>query len=260
MAKRKLFDLTGRIVVITGGYGHLGVAMTNALLEHHAHVIVAGKNQSKFDNRFAINNHLTFFETDITSTDSIKRLFKSIDEKFGKIDVLINNAYTTKGFGQENITDEDWAYTLDGVLTSVYKCIREGLPLLKKSKHGKIINIASMYGVVSPDFQVYEKIENFINPPHYGAAKAGIIQLTKYFASYLGLLNIQVNSITPGPFPTKEVQEASPLFIERLSNKTMLRRIGEPEDITGPVILLSSSGSDFITGHNLIVDGGWTSL
>jgi gluconate 5-dehydrogenase len=122
------------------------------------------------------------------------------------------------------------------------------------------VNIASIYGVVSPDFQVYEDIEQFINPPHYGAAKAGIIQLTKYFASHLGPLNIQVNSISPGPFPAKQVQDASLLFIERLSKKTMLKRVGKPEDIAGAVILLSSNGSDFITGHNLMVDGGWTAL
>jgi len=260
MAKINVFDLTGRVAVITGGYGHLGVAMANALLEHHAHVVVAGKDQTKFNSRFEKNSHLTFVETNITSSDSIKKLFQTIDEKFGQLDILINNAQTTKGVGQENISDEDWAYTMEGVLASVHKCFREGLPLLKKSKHAKIVNIASMYGVVSPDFQVYEDIEQFINPPHYGAAKAGIIQLTKYFASHLGPLNIQVNSISPGPFPAKQAQDASLLFIERLSKKTMLKRVGKPEDIAGAVILLSSNGSDFITGHNLMVDGGWTAL
>jgi gluconate 5-dehydrogenase len=260
MAKINLFDLTGRVAVITGGYGHLGIAMTNALTDHFANVVVAGKNQSKFHERFEKNDRLKFIETDITSTDSIKNMFQTIEKSFGHLDILINNAHTTKGAGQEMISDEDWSYTMEGVLGSVHKCIREGLPLLKKSNHGKIINIASMYGIVSPDFKVYEGIEQFTNPPHYGAAKAGIIQLTKYFASQLGPLNIQVNSISPGPFPSKEVQDASPLFIERLSKKTMLQRVGKPQDISGAVILLSSSGSDFITGHNLVVDGGWTSL
>lgn len=260
MGKIDVFNLSGRVAVITGGYGHLGVAMANALLEHHANVVIAGKDQTKFDSRFEKNTRLTFFETDVTSNDSIKKLFQSIDKKYGRLDILINNAHATKGVGQDNISDDDWAYTMEGVLGCVHKCIREGLPLLKKSSHGKIINIASMYGVVSPDFQVYEGIEQFINPPHYGAAKAGIIQLTKYFASYLGPLNIQVNSISPGPFPSSQVQDDSQLFIERLSKKTMLKRVGKPEDIAGSIILLSSSGSDFITGHNLKVDGGWTAL
>ena len=255
-----LFDLNGRVAVITGGYGHLGVAMANALLEHGAFVVIAGKDKTKFDARFEKNSSLTFLEVDVTSIESIKKLFQSIDKKYGRLDILINNAHTTKGVGQDDISDDDWAYTMDGVLGSVYRCIREGLPLLKKSSYAKIINIASMYGVVSPDFEVYKGIEQFINPPHYGSAKAGIIQLTKYYASYLGPLNIQVNSISPGPFPSFDVQNASELFIERLSKKTMLKRIGEPEEIAGTVVLLSSRGSDFITGQNLKVDGGWTAL
>ena len=260
MAKIKLFDLTGRIVIITGGYGHLGVAMTNALLDHGANVIIAGKNETKFNERLDNNDYLTFIETDITSSDSIKRLYRKVEDTFGHVDILINNAHTTKGTGQQNITDEEWNYTMEGVLASVYKCIREGLPLLKKSKQGKIVNISSMYGIVSPDFNVYEGIEQYTNPAHYGAAKAGIIQLTKYFASYLGPDNIQVNCISPGPFPSLQIQDDSPIFIERLSKKTMLKRIGKPEDIAGAIILLSSNASDFITGHNLIVDGGWTGL
>jgi len=262
MAKIELFNLNERIALITGGYGHLGKAMTRALLNQNAEVIVAGKSKSKFDEAFKAENKekLSFIETDITSSESIINLYNLIENKYGRLDILINNAHTTKGTGQETISDNDWAYTMEGVLGAVHRCIRDSLFLLKKSNHPKIVNIASMYGVVSPDFKLYEGIEQYTNPPHYGAAKAGIIQLTRYFASHLGQFNIQVNCISPGPFPSYQVQKASPEFVERLNQKTMLKRIGKPEDIEGALILLSSSASDFITGHNLIVDGGWTAF
>ena len=114
-----------------------------------------------------------------------------------------------------------------------------------------------MYGMVSPDFSIYEEFPNFLNPPHYGAAKAAVIQLTKYFAHYLGTEDIQVNAVSPGAFPSEKVQENN-LFIKSLEKKTALKRIGQPSDLVGAFVFLSSNASDYITGHNLVVDGGWT--
>ena len=114
-----------------------------------------------------------------------------------------------------------------------------------------------MYGIVAPQFDVYNDYPQFINPPHYGAAKAGVVQLTKYYASYLGNKNIQVNAVTPGPFPSETVQQSEG-FIKKLEEKTALNRIGKPEDLAGAFVFLSSDASDFITGQNIIIDGGWT--
>ena len=114
-----------------------------------------------------------------------------------------------------------------------------------------------MYGVVAPDFRVYDESPQFLNPPHYGAAKAGVIQLTKYYSSFLGRDNITVNAITPGPFPSSAVQEDSD-FINHLKNKTALGRVGEPEDLAGAFVFLLSDAANYITGQNIIVDGGWT--
>ena len=114
-----------------------------------------------------------------------------------------------------------------------------------------------MYGMVAPQFEVYEKHPQFLNPPHYGAAKAGVLQLGKYYASYLGTMNINVNTITPGPFPSDEVKE-NKSFVSALEQKTSLKRVGLPEDLAGAFVFLSSEASNYITGQNIIVDGGWT--
>lgn len=258
-----MFDLTEKIAIVTGGYGHLGSAMVEGLLQQNAKVIVAGRSKDKFDEKFKHiedKSLLLFRDIDILNAESINTFFKSVNEEFGKIDILINNAHSARGRGQEDMADDDWAYTMDGVLGSVHKCIKAVIPYMKKQNSGKIINVASMYGVVSPDFRLYEGggCESYINPPHYGAAKAGIIQLTKYFAVYLGKHNVQVNAVTPGPFPKEGIQKENEVFVERLKSKNPLHKIGKPEDLIGVTVLLSSRGSDFITGQNLIVDGGWT--
>ncbi|GAK94377.1 3-oxoacyl-[acyl-carrier protein] reductase [Nonlabens ulvanivorans] len=114
-----------------------------------------------------------------------------------------------------------------------------------------------MYGVLAPDFSIYKDCPQFLNPPHYGAAKAGVIQLTKYYASYLGGYNINVNTVTPGPFPSLGVQE-NLNFVEELKKKTVLGRIGFPEDLAGIFTFLVSDAANYVTGQNFIIDGGWT--
>ncbi|EAY31998.1 bacilysin biosynthesis oxidoreductase BacC [Microscilla marina ATCC 23134] len=130
------------------------------------------------------------------------------------------------------------------------------MSLFKKQGQGKIINVSSMYGMVAPDFSVYQN-NDFLNPPHYGAAKAGVLQITRYFAAYLGKDNILVNAITPGAFPSPAVQENQE-FINSLSSKSPLGRIGKPEELQGAFVFLASNASSFMTGQNIVVDGGWT--
>lgn len=256
------FDLTGKVAIVTGGYGHLGKAMTLALLEANATVIVAGRNKEKFENAFAKTEKkkLFFSQIDITDTSSVEKCFKNVVSEFGNIDILINNAHTARGNSQEAMLDDDWNYTMEGVLGSAHRTIRTIIPVMKKQQSGKIINITSMYGLVSPNFSMYkgENCEKYTNPPHYGAAKAGMVQLTKYYAVLLGPSNIQVNAIAPGPFPKEIIQKENPQFIERLKSRNPLHKIGNPDDLAGVTLLLASSASDFITGQTLQIDGGWT--
>ncbi len=255
------FDLTGKVALITGGYGYLGKATTESLAYHGAKVFVLGRYENKFLEAFSDNDlygkSIIFQECDVSKTDSIAGAFRAIFEKERKIDVLINNAFYVSGQDPLTMKDSDWEKGIDGTLNSVFRCIRECIPYLEKSESPRIINVSSMYGVVAPDFEVYKEFPEMLNPPHYGAAKAGVVQLSKYYASYLGEKGITVNTVTPGPFPSKTVQEKEE-FIEMLATRTLLKRIGKPEDLAGAFVYLASDASGFVTGQNLIVDGGWT--
>lgn len=258
-----IFDLKNKVIIITGGYGHIGSGIVKGLLSLNALVIVAGRSVEKFEVKFPNNPKNLFFEQfDISNEgDYFSERFNNLSSKYGKIDVVINNAHFTKGSSQISMNDEDFEYTLKGVLGSVHKSIQAIIPIFRKQGGGKVINVSSMYGHISPNFEkLYEgeNCEKYANPPHYGAAKAGVIQLTKYYASLLGKEGIYVNAISPGPFSKQKIQEDNPVFIERLKNSNPLNRIGKPDDMVGIVALLSSSASDFITGQNICVDGGWT--
>jgi len=250
-------DIKNKVVLITGGYGYLGKEISNSFNTYSAKVYVLARDVEKFRAEFGTDTSVSFQYCDISDSSSIADAIKTIFNTEGRIDVLINNATYVVGQNPLGISDEQWADTMDGVIGSIYKFIREISKYFIDAKQGKIINVSSMYGMVSPDFAVYDDSPEYLNPPHYGAGKAAVIQLTKYFAHYLGKYNIQVNSISPGPFPSDKVCENEG-FISRLKEKTALKRIGKPEDLSGAFILLASTMSDYITGQNIVVDGGWT--
>ncbi|MBF9143946.1 SDR family oxidoreductase [Hymenobacter sp. BT439] len=248
------------MVLITGGYGHLGRGVVRGLLAHGATVVVLGRDEGQFKETFAAEiqaGALHFESCDVASTPSVQAALAACRARHGLPHVLINNAVYGAGQQPDALTDEQFARNLDGSAGSAYRCLREALPYLRENGGGKIINVASMYGMVAPDFAAYNEYPQFLNPPHYGAAKAAVIQLTKYFASYLGPENIQVNCVSPGPFPTEGVQ-AEAGFVAELQKRNPLGRIGRPEDLAGAFVYLSAAASDYVTGHNLVVDGGWT--
>ncbi|MDR1584534.1 MAG: SDR family oxidoreductase [Prevotellaceae bacterium] len=259
MSVLELFSLKNKVAVVTGGYGHLGKSISEGLNEAGAMVIIAGRSEEKFSNNFHEKKNYCFIQTDISDTSSISQCFAAAKQKFGHIDILVNNAVYLNSGGKkpEDITDEEWLICANGVSGSVFRCIREIIPCMRENG-GAIINVASMYGVVSPDFALYEgECSPFLNPVNYGAEKAGVIQMTKYFATYLIRDKIRVNCISPGTFPSPKVQENEE-FISRLSRKNPACRIGKPEDLKGAVVFLASSASDYIVGQNIMIDGGWT--
>lgn len=255
-----LFNLRGRVVLVTGGYGHLGRAIVGGLLAQGARVVVLARDEARFRQQFAAEQpagNVFFQACDVASTASVSQAFRACRERHGPLHVLINNAVYSAGQQPDALTDEQFALGLDGSAGSTYRCLREILPYLRENQGGKIINVASMYGMVAPDFAAYDEHPQFLNPPHYGAGKAAVIQLTKYFASYLGPENIQVNCVSPGAFPSEGVQ-AQAGFVAELKSRIPLGRIGRPQDLAGAFVFLSAPASDFVTGHNLVVDGGWT--
>ena len=175
------FNLSGKVVIVTGGYGYLGKAITESLLFHGAIVYVLGRSEAKFNDAFAQTEqaNLFFQFCDVSDSKSIITALEFISSQVNKIDVLINNAFYIQGLSPVKMTDEEWNMGVEGTLGSVFKFTREIIPYFLKNKAGKIINVSSMYGMISPDFSIYDNNPQFLNPPHYGAAKAGIIQLTK---------------------------------------------------------------------------------
>lgn len=251
------FDLTGKIAIVTGGYGHLGAAITKALARQGCLVYVAGRSHYKFKKIFLNTNKIKFIELDVSNKDSIKQCFETIRDDHDTLEILINNATFGVTNHPEKMSADQWRLGIEGGLNQCFDVLTAAIPLLKKSKNGKIINIASMYGMVVPDLDIYDGREEFLNPPNYGTAKAGVIHLTKYYAMHLAKYNINVNAISPGPFPSEVVQKDKE-FIKRLVSKTKLKRIGQPSDLDGIIVLLSSDASNYITGQNIAVDGGWT--
>lgn len=250
-----IFSLKGKTVLITGGNGYLGSAVVRGLAEHGATVAVADLmvRDDGLERVYGI-------VCDVSDTDSIRRAFRQASELTGRIDVLINCATYGAGYGPagtvERMSDEDWFKGVDGALGTTFRCTREVVPYMEASGGGSIVNFASMYGVVSPDPAIYGD-SGANNPANYGAGKAGVLQFTRYCAAHLAGKRIRVNSITPGPFPNPAVQQ-NEAFLRELSRKTMAGRVGRAEDIVGPVLLLASDASAYMTGSNIVVDGGWT--
>ena len=175
--------------------------------------------------------------------------------------MLVNNAYHGGNGTIKTSTDSDFSGAFEVAVTAVNRLIKVLLPNLIKgfeqSGNSSVVNIASMYGLVSPKLRIYTKDSN-TNPPFYGAAKAALIQYTRYAACEFAEFSVRVNSISPGAFPNLEVKNNDEFFISRLIENVPLRRIGKPTELANVVLFLSSSASSYITGENIVVDGGWT--
>lgn len=255
----ELFALSGKTALVTGGAGYLGQAICEALAEAGATVIVASRDEERCrecaEKLQQQGWRADAVRLDVTDRTSIRQAFREIRARHGALDILVNNAWSGRKNSFESITEAEWKYDIDISLTSVFRCVREALPDLK-SRRGVVLNIASMYGRVAPDYRLYDALD-LTNPPSYGAAKAGVVQLTKYMASFLSPYGIRVNALSPGAFPHDSTRE-NEAFIRRLSAKNPLNRVGEPHELKGAVLLLCSPAGSYMTGQNVCVDGGWS--
>ena len=256
-----LFDLSGKVAVVTGGTGHLGKSICEGLAEAGANVYLTSRNKNKairIKNNFSknIRNNISIETLDISSTESIKKSFNRIKNNTEKIDILVNNAVQSYSGNYEKMSEKEWNQTIDGTINGVFRCTKEVIPMMKEKKSGSIINISSIYGNVSPDNSVYENT-GLNSLPSYGAGKAAIIQFTKFMAGSLGKNGIRVNSVSPGAFPSEKIQKKIK-FINNLKKKIPLGRIGKPYELKGVMVFLGSDSSNYVTGTNIIIDGGWT--
>ena len=260
------FSLEAKVVVLTGAAGHLGSTCAEGLGQSGANLILTDISQEPLK---ALCTRLqksgivtTSFVGDITKDSDIMKLVELADSLFGKIDILVNNAYSPETTPFHEIKREHFERANDITTSTAFILVQKFLPLLKEGfKQSKtlssVINMATMYGIVSPDPRIYGT-SGHNNPPYYGAAKAGLIQLTRYLACHLANEGIRVNSVSPGAFPRPEIAMQNPTFYQKLCDKSPLNRIGKAEDLIGALVFLASNASSFITGHNLVVDGGWT--
>lgn len=242
-------NLNNKVIIVTGGSGFLGTSFIEYFSKFGATVINLEINITTDITKNKI-------QCDITNLESLKNAINLIIDTHKKIDGWVNNAYPrTEDWGNkfENINYDSWKKNVDMQLNSVFICCQLVLEVMKSQKFGSIINMASIYGVNGPNFSVYNDTEMTM-PAAYAAIKGGVITFTKYLASYFGSYSIRVNCVSPGGVFNNQDK----IFVENYNNIVPLKRMAAPEDITPMVAFLLSDNSKYITGQNIIIDGGWT--
>jgi 2-deoxy-D-gluconate 3-dehydrogenase len=273
-----LFDLSGRVAVVTGGAGLLGNEFCQTLLESGASTVVADINDdaakklaSSLNERFQSkesSSRAIPVQVDISSKNSVEELFHLVSEEFGKVDILVNAAAIDPKFDPDSLAVSDssvgfedfpfelWKQALDVNLTGVFLCCQAAGKLMASQGGGVMINISSIYGLVGPDQRIYQSEGNpdRYKPAYYSTTKAGILGLTRYLATYYAGKNIRVNALTPGGIFHEHDQD----FVQAYSSRTVLGRMAEKNEMNGALLFLASDASAYMTGSNMVVDGGWS--
>ncbi len=267
-----MFDLAGRVVIVTGGAGMLGRRYTRTLLSAGAKVVVADTDRAQANSTAEAASAETGGEAigwavDVRHKPEVDQLVASVFERFGRLDVLINNAaidpkLDSSVAGRLTSSFEDyplelWQQSLDVNLTGAFLCSQAAGRVMVRQRRGVIVNVSSTYGLVGPDQRIYQRAgheQQLYKPAAYAVTKAGIAQLTRYLAAYWGHLGIRVNTLTPGGVYNAQDDE----FVVKYSARTPMGRMAEKNELNGAMLFLVSDASSYMTGANLVVDGGWT--
>lgn len=262
---KQLFSLCGRIALLTGAAGHLGRSLAGALAGAGAKVHLNGRRAGPLEElRDEIRRdggEAEIAPFDVLDASSVADFMTRLADEAGRLDVLVNNANFGRTGTINSSTEQDYTDAFGIAVQAPAELVRSGTDLLRAaarhSGQATVVNVASMYGMVSPDPRIYGSTGHD-SPPAYGSAKAALLQFTRYAAVHLAPERIRVNSISPGPFPRPELADAHPNLWADLNEKVPMGRVGKPEELQGALIFLSSDASSFVTGSNLVVDGGWT--
>lgn len=249
-----MFDLTGKVALVTGGNGGIGLGMAQGLAKAGARVVIAARNAQKsaaaVEALKALGSDSFALAADVTHEESVRALFDQLAARCGRLDILVNNAGTTVRKPVDQLALAEWNQVMDTNLTSAFLCCRAAHPHLKAAGGGKIINIGSMMSIFGAPYA-----------PAYGASKGGIVQLTRAMAASWAEDDIQVNAVLPGWIQTELTDGARaqvPGLNERVIARTAAGRWGQPEDLAGIAVFLASAASNFVTGTAIPVDGGYS--
>ncbi|MSU55749.1 MAG: SDR family oxidoreductase [Candidatus Taylorbacteria bacterium] len=247
---KNIFDIEGKVLILTGGNGFLGAEYVKALSEAGAEVVVFDKNSKAGT------------AVDICDEEAVQKAVREAHQKFGRIDALINNAAMNPAVGSEAskkqfVPVEDypvelWRQELDTNLTGMFICIKAVVPYMKRQKKGSIVNVASEVSNIAHDHRVYNT-EGKYKSPAYITSKTGVLGLTRSMAAQLGMHGIRVNAFSPGGVLNPKMPED---FVKRFGESNMLGRMAQPEEYNGVMQFLCSDASSFITGANITADGG----
>jgi NAD(P)-dependent dehydrogenase (short-subunit alcohol dehydrogenase family) len=261
MTLSRLFDLSGRIALVTGGAGHLGRTFASTLLEMGARVALLDvcTDVPEAAQALCTDGRAKLFTADLEHEESLRAGFAAALAWGARLDILINNAAfvgtsNLTGWGVQFEQQESGTFrrAIEVNLTAAFTLCQLAAPHLREGGHGAIVNIASIYGIVGPDNRLYDGTP-MGNPVAYGASKAGLLQLTRHLSTTLAP-HVRVNAITPGGVERGQ----PPAFQERYRARTPIGRMATEQDFCGAMAYLASDASAYVTGHNLIVDGGWS--